>query len=77
MVYVVMHDGKNGEFCIYTQDLNNYHIILGDEPCLLQWYTLLVFLYFTIIFLVPVQTPVWILLLYLKYRKKKASEITL
>lgn len=71
MVYVFMGDGKDGEFCIYTQDLNNYHIILNDEPCLLQWYTLFVFFYLVTIFLVPVQVPVWILFLFLKRRQEK------
>ncbi|MDH5722958.1 MAG: hypothetical protein OEY94_06520 [Alphaproteobacteria bacterium] len=71
LIYVVIGDGKDGEFCDYTQDLNNYHIILDGEPCLLQWYTLSVFLYFMIIFLVPIHIPVWVLLLYLKHRKKK------
>ncbi len=71
LMYVFIGEGKDGEFCIYTQDLNNYHIILDGEPCSLQWYTLFVFLYFIIIFLVPAQLPAWILLLYLKYLQKK------
>lgn len=73
MVYLFMGDGKDGEYCIYTQDLNNYLIILGDEPCLLQWYILFEFMLLTTVLLIPVQLPALILFLYLKYRQKKAS----
>lgn len=72
MVYVFIGDGKDGEFCDYTQDLNNYHIIVDGEPCLLQWYILFVFFYVVTIFLVPVQTPVWILFFLLKRCSKKS-----
>jgi|GEM_PF-2296378 len=70
-VYVFMGDGKDGEYCDYTQDLNNYHIIFNDEPCLLQWYILFEFLLFMVIFLVPIQAPIWLIFLFLKRRQKK------
>lgn len=71
MVYIFMGDGKDGEYCIYTQDLNNYHIIFDGESCLLQWRIVFEFLLLAIAILIPAQTPVWIVFLYLKYRQKK------
>lgn len=73
MVYVFMGDGKDGEYCIYTQDINNYHIIFNGEPCLIQWYTLFEYLLLTLMFLVLAQLPAWFLFLYLKHQKKKSA----
>jgi len=69
MVYLVMHAyNKDGEYCYYTKSFDNYHILLDGEPCLLQWQMLLDFLAITLMWLIPIQLPVWVLLLLFKKR---------
>lgn len=72
VVYLTMYAyNKDGEYCYYTKDFNNYHILLDGEPCLLQWQMLWDFIFITLIWLIPWQAPGWLLLLYFKYHSQK------
>jgi hypothetical protein len=70
-MYIIIGEGKSGEYCDYTQDLHNYHVIINNQPCLLQWYILFEFSLLLAIFLVPIQLPIWILFWVLKVNHKK------
>lgn len=71
--YIFIGEGKDGEYCQYTDNMDNYHILVDGEPCLLQWTILIEFLTLSIYFIVPAQLPVWITLFLLKRKKKNTT----
>lgn len=72
VVYLSLYSyNKEGEYCDYTKDFDNYHIFVFDQPCLLQWQILWDFLFITFMWLIPIQIFVWPIFLYFKNKLKR------
>jgi|AVFP01.1.fsa_nt_gi hypothetical protein len=70
-IYLMIYGyNKDGEYCYFTKDWSHYHLIIDHEPCVLQWQMLWDFFLIFLMWAVPIQTPAWIVLLILWFRKK-------